>query len=263
MKTLEIQEKEGVVVSKTSGFKKYKNYLSEIIKSDNLQTKIESIRKKYKDFIKQDIPELNKTKSPEESSVFFEKINSNGRKNIEICRDFVNEMSNLCEYISEYYKVPNLRLLEIIEHYIIYNEIEIRIKYTDAYSFNMLTLFDVLKSLDNYKQKYKKIQLKHFKTYPIAILLSPYASENDIIDYIKKVYMINIKPLQEQYIDKKIKFGKIRKKNSDKEKRNNFIYKNKELPIKEIRKLVTKEFKEYLDDGHIGKIISLEKKKRN
>jgi hypothetical protein len=44
--------------------------------------------------------------------------------------------------------------------------------------------------------------------------------------------------------------------------RNDLIYKNRHLPRKEIMQMVSKKFGKTLDYGHISKIISLEKKRR-
>ena len=44
--------------------------------------------------------------------------------------------------------------------------------------------------------------------------------------------------------------------------RNDLIYKNRHLPRKEIMQMVSKKFGKILDYGHISKIISLEKKRR-
>lgn len=99
-------------------------------------------------------------------------------------------------------------------------------------------------------------------SHPIIIRVSPYASQTEIIDYIKKTYTKYIKPIQERYVDEDVYLGKVRKKKQSVQKRNDFIYENREFPRKKIMSLVAGKFKEYLDVGHIGKIIYLEKKKR-
>lgn len=96
--------------------------------------------------------------------------------------------------------------------------------------------------------------------YPIILRISQYASERDIIDYIKKIYSIYIKPIQEKYKDDEILLGKIKSKNQKVQERNKFILDNKEKPLKEIRHLLAQK-EIYLDDGLIGKIISNHNKK--
>lgn len=99
-------------------------------------------------------------------------------------------------------------------------------------------------------------------TYPVVLRISPYASKRDILDYVKKMYKHSIAPRQEKYRRDDIKLGKIKQKNPEIQKRNHFIYENRDKPRKEIASLVAERFDEYLDVGHISKIISLEKKKR-
>jgi hypothetical protein len=53
-----------------------------------------------------------------------------------------------------------------------------------------------------------------FETKPIAILISPYASKTDIIDYVRKTYSTDIKPLQESYRDPKVKIDKTRNRDA-------------------------------------------------
>lgn len=99
-------------------------------------------------------------------------------------------------------------------------------------------------------------------SHPVIIRVSPYASQREIIDYIKKSYNHHIRPIQERYQDEDVSIGKVRKKKEKIQTRNKFIYEHKHLPRKEIMQLVTDTFDEVLDYGHIGKIISLEIKKR-
>lgn len=97
--------------------------------------------------------------------------------------------------------------------------------------------------------------------FPLALRISPYATQRDLIDYIKVLYKDTIKPMQDKYLDKEVKIGKFRSKKEHIKKRNAFIIKNQHLPAKEIGSLVAKEFDEYLDYALISKIIYLSKRK--
>ena len=108
----------------------------------------------------------------------------------------------------------------------------------------------------------KEIQQADNEIYPLAIRLSPYASERDIIDYVKKNYAFTIAPAQKSYQKSGVPIGKLRKKDQKREERNEFIYQNRRLTGKELMGLVNDKFGEVLDYGHIRKIISLENKKR-
>jgi hypothetical protein len=69
--------------------------------------------------------------------------------------------------------------------------------------------------------------------------------------------------MQKKYKGKGMVLGKIRRKDSEIQERNSFIYENKDLPRKVIAQLVNKKYKkETLDYSSIGKIISREEKKR-
>jgi len=97
-----------------------------------------------------------------------------------------------------------------------------------------------------------------FKQFPMSIAIHPDASQRDIIDFIKQNWDA-IQHLQDKYRDqeKSIRNTKINN-HPEIEKRNQIILKNRNLPAKQIRKLLA-EKGYYLDDGHILKIKSLSK----
>jgi hypothetical protein len=103
--------------------------------------------------------------------------------------------------------------------------------------------------------------LKENQHFPVIIKISPYASQRDIVDYIRTMYPF-IEHFQEKYKSRDIKIGKQRKRNPDIQERDNFIYKNRHKPRKEIGKLLKDKYNNYLDQGEIGKIISREIKSR-
>lgn len=108
--------------------------------------------------------------------------------------------------------------------------------------------------VDSMKQK--------VRDYPISIKIHPEASQRDVIDFIKANWQA-ISQLQEDHRDPvqpAVKYGRI-KVNQKNQERNQLIYDNKDLPTNEIRHLLS-ERGWFLDDGHIRKIISLEKQKR-
>lgn len=102
--------------------------------------------------------------------------------------------------------------------------------------------------------------------YPIALRIHPEASQRDIVEYIKK-HWLEIKFYQDQYVskNKKASFKNSKtKENPWKKERRDYIYENRHLLRKKIMELVTTKFGPHrnIDQGHIGKIISLEKKRR-
>lgn len=100
-----------------------------------------------------------------------------------------------------------------------------------------------------------------YRNYPVVLKLHPDISQRDLADYIKKNWSEIHRHLSD-YKDKDSKMGKFKTRNVSKKKRNDFIYNNRELPRKQIKEMVEKEFNEVLDYEYIGKIISEERKRR-
>ncbi len=102
--------------------------------------------------------------------------------------------------------------------------------------------------------------------FPVTIEINPYASQRQILDFIKISYTNEIKPILMKYRSEKSKVRKFKSKNTDIQKRNEFIYKNQNLPRKELISAVKEKFgkqlSESIDQGSIGKIVFLENKKR-
>lgn len=97
-------------------------------------------------------------------------------------------------------------------------------------------------------------------SYPVAIRISPFVSRRDLEDFVDKFFANTIKPLQEKYKNNELRIGKARSKKN--RSRDDFIYKNKKLPRRDISELVWKKY-DPMDVGEIGKVISNEGKKRN
>ena len=107
------------------------------------------------------------------------------------------------------------------------------------------------------KHKYGKTHIDNeLSAYPLAIKISPYASERVIRDFITKEFKTSIHPLQLKYSNPKIKLGKLRAKDPAVTKRNQLIWSLRDLPRIEIRRAVRKQTGEFLDEGTVNKIIS-------
>jgi hypothetical protein len=94
-------------------------------------------------------------------------------------------------------------------------------------------------------------------THPIGILIHPYMTQRDLVDAIKKLYKLQIEPIQKRYQKDKIMLGKARKKSNWAEERNKFIYENRiGKTKKEIISLVYEKFGgNLMDETYINKII--------
>ena len=144
--------------------------------------------------------------------------------------------------------------LEFMMTYVTDNE------FIEEFIGNMLFIEDIVDAKESLSNESNSITDEKF---PVVIRVSPYASERDILDYVKKMYSVFILPIQERY-KKQTTLGKVKNKRQFIQDRNDYIYENRHLPRKEIMRLVTDKFGgEYsIDYGYIGKIISLESKKR-
>ena len=101
--------------------------------------------------------------------------------------------------------------------------------------------------------------------FPIAVRISPQATQRDIIDFVEK-HAFFIKQMQEHHL-KEVhgqKIGKVKKKDPKIAERNDFIYEHRHLSRKEIMHALADNFGPdgIIDYGHISKVISLEKKRR-
>lgn len=102
------------------------------------------------------------------------------------------------------------------------------------------------------------------KDYPVFIKISPYASQRDLMDFIKKNWPFVSFSLN-RYKNNGVRLGKTRTKNEIIKKRNKLIVDNRELKIKEIVKIVnsnTDNPDEVVDEGLVGKILSIDRKRR-
>ena len=102
------------------------------------------------------------------------------------------------------------------------------------------------------------------RAYPVVVRISPYASLRDIQALVASMYSDQIRPIQEKYAVESVKIGKIREKDATVQERNRFIYEHRDLPRKELMRLVNDKFvsKNPLDYAYIAKIILTETKKR-
>lgn len=154
----------------------------------------------------------------------------------------------------------------VLEYYILYGSIEPFIRFG---SVNIAQIFDLQ---EIFYDDYKRInpfssrigELENTQgELPIVILINPYMSQRDILDFIKKTYKDWIEPIQKDYKNENTPLGRARRKSSFVKKRNEFIFKNKNKPASEIVSLVNSKFGQLLDYTYINKIIRDEESRRN
>lgn len=243
------QEKEDAL-SSTKGYKKLWNYFIQITKSDFFINTTKELRLKYK--IPEDGFEKPNIKlNPETRCVLTEEWTyyTNDKK----WGAYKEDIKKICKR----YHLHYMDWFDILSNYLMYNELKIP---KSSNSFNLCLASDLVQEKkESFGKEYKE---SDDMAFPIAIRISPYASQRDIVDFIKKSYNYLILPDQMKYRDSDIKIGREKTKDEKIQKRNQFIYNHRHLPRKKIADLLVEEFKDNLDYGHIGKIISLENKKR-
>ena len=219
------------------------SYVEEVISSDNFQSLVSEIRKKYS------IPEGGFPKKIDSDSFQEHWISDKGKKYEQYEKDV--------DKISKKYSLPERDGRAFFNNYIFFNKKDFDF---EPSGFNVCMISHV-DGENEYSAEERKMQEKLF---PVLIKISPYASLRAILEYIKATYNFPIKSMQEYYKEDGVKLGKFKKKKSFVQERNEFIYQNKHLPKSEIMKLVSKKFggENIIDMAYITRIIALEKKKR-
>ncbi len=237
-------EKWMMALEGSSGHKKVVNYVRALVDTQEFKDFVDQIRKKYKipvDGFKDEQRTVPPTEWP--------------YRHTETNRAFSRELSRFAQK----HHLHHLDGEEVIAHYVFYNEL---VFYSSPNSYNLCTVSDI--PLEKEEPFSKETQEDDDRLFPVAIRVSPYASQRDILDFVKRAYKHEIAPTQATYKEKNVTLGKCKRRKEDIRKRNDLIYKNRHLPRKEIMHLLTDKYgsDNTLDYAYIGKIISLEKKRR-
>ncbi len=93
--------------------------------------------------------------------------------------------------------------------------------------------------------------------FPVGIFVSPYASQRDIVDYVKERYSQEIEPLLVKHREKDSLIGRVRARSESIAVRDAFICKHKDLPASKLAHLVYEKYGgKLLDYTYISKIIA-------
>lgn len=240
------------------GAEKIATYLEDFLKSDFVMQNIKSLRKEI------GIPaEGFPMKDPFIDNAYSAYINSE-KYTAKILLSF--------QKIKDF--IPELRMSELYDVlylYLLFDASEARILKPFFYWNNLCKIADAKEEWEscieeNYFHIDKLLDMIEHEngTHPIHLRINPYASQNDVTDFIKKHWDI-IEDRQKRHRISHIKLGKTRSRNPEIQKRNQFIYTHRNLPRKELSELVAKEFSKEIsntiDQGSVGKIISIKKKK--
>lgn len=101
------------------------------------------------------------------------------------------------------------------------------------------------------------------QTFPAALYISPYASERDVIDYIKKVFKPEVERIQIAHRKPDVSIGKTRMRKAAVRKRNESMHKIRTSSDKKIVRMVREDHPDaLLKPSSINKTLSREKKRR-
>ena len=242
------------------GVNKLLNYFYDFFDNKDFQQKVMELRNKYKIPLNGFPINKNIGKDFQISSLFYRPKENDFLKDKNNFKNFNLELKNILSK----FELNNLTFKSAFRFYIFHNELPDKSNLNFLVFKNVCNLIDVKEQLAEFEgaDPYQILDIlgNEASKYPISIKLSPYATNRDILDYVKKMYPI-IKNLQNKYKIPESKVGRIKKKDPYIKKRNDLIYRNMGKPRKLIRSMIKGSFEE-IDETYISKIISNEKKRR-
>lgn len=247
--------------------KKLLNYTDRFIDSDSFQKQIKSIRKIF-GLPTNGFSMPKKLKEKLINSVFAysayyfptqfrdKKINDLKRINLAI------------EVLIENFPIKDTQIKTIFRIYLFYN-VKLYEIMDRPNEVNLCRIEDIKDEIKAYSsitssKEVLKILNKNFNEYPVVLKLHPSISRRDLEAYVKD-YWHTIAFYLDFHKNQNAKLGKIKTRNPLIKKRDEFIYKNRKMDRKKLSNLVSSRFPEIsnsIDLGSIGKIISLERKRR-
>ncbi len=170
---------------------------------------------------------------------------------------------NTCMAFTGQQGITSMIIASILRYYLIFNKIiDAPLRYSSEH--DDLFRIDHLPSELSWYSETDHTLLKHMyahfheisKTHPVALFINPEATQNQLKDFISR----NWKDIVAYRDTTKTLLNGIRTKK--KQQINDRIYELRELSLSQIRKQLA-DTGVFLDDGHIGKIRQIEKRKRS
>ncbi|MFA6897139.1 MAG: hypothetical protein WCQ96_02560 [Patescibacteria group bacterium] len=254
-------------ISKTK--RKLINYLDRFIDSDEFQNNIKILRKEFcipkKGF---KLSKRKRTKIFKENlltDLFYIMYIAEESKDNKNEIKFLNDINKSLERVIQADFPYSSSLLFIFKIYLFYNERIYEVLEVGIQSSDLCEVVDVIEDIEDLNAfdfiGVLGLLRRSYEDFPIAIRIHPNVTQRDLIDYIENNWL-KINHLLRKYRKEESSLGKLRARDASKKKMYDFIYENRRLPEKKIFRLVSEKFDKELDFGHIGKIISLEKKRR-
>lgn len=256
---------------------RFYNYILDLIETDFFQGQIQSLRKKF-GIPSEGYKQTNKlwVCPPEEWC----------KKQGEKLQDKHCELQLEIWGLASYYEINKLIAPHPFEDYLFYNELNPRDENEDWDSFwSLFCITDkyaleknVLRNAadvtevneSDIQKRYKNQLMRMIRDYPlanhpVAILVHPFASEREIVQYIKAEFKKTIEPLQEKYRRDETSLYRIkslRAKDPKIRQRDNFIYKHRKQNSTVIKEKLKNELGINLGPEEISAIKSREIKRR-
>ncbi len=247
---------------KSQSHQKLLNFLDEFLDSEYFQDEVKRLRtklnipaqgltinKELEDDLNKIYPVYNYFKLPKE-------LEGKGR-------NILKELNLAIGKISKKITISDLNIRYFIRTYILYGRKIFNI-INHLTESDLAQIEDFYQLLQEYPDEFTVDRIRGlFKYYPVVIKLHPAITQRDLIDYIK-VQWPQIEYNLSQHRSAESHLGKIKKKKASIKERNRFIWENSHLPRKEIMRLLYDKYgpNTNVDYAYIGKIISLEKRKR-
>ncbi len=229
---------------KGEGFRAANNYLRDLIKREEFIGTMLQMRTRYR-------ISPHGFKAPETGSWPDPPLDWSYYGDPKIHEEIRQKLHKLC--VENF--LPPRDWLEVLRMVLFYNEILYTLR---PNSYNLCFVSD-----GKYDAHGRETAAEDMESFPVALHISPYASKRSILKYVEDFYKTEIAPLQEKRKDPKSEMRKHKSKKLAVEKRNNLIYQNQRMPRKKLIAMVSSQFPEIrVDQGEIGKIISLENKRR-
>ncbi len=227
------------------GHAKIFNFFQHIIRKEEFLSDVQRVRKQFR------IPSEGLDFDPEllQGSFSFPshlKLTVSQKENFLALMTWLAEKNRMG--VMENFKIP-------LAYFVLYDTVVLPEYY------DLCAIQNMRSDKDEPVRRYGEI-LYSDKTHPIALRISPNASQRDILDYVQYNYKTQIKPLQRLYKEKTSELGEKRKKKSESLFVADFIWEYRTLPAKKIMELLADKHKIYRDMGEIDKIKSLERKNR-
>ncbi len=233
---------------KTSGFAKLWWYFLAITESGEFNKKIKKIR------VAHGIPKdgYSHPDKGEWTHPPFEWKAQKDRDRLPARSRVQQDLNSLCV---EYSLLPR-DWTSLMEDYLFYDHVLFS---AEPHARNLCFMSDAVTGTDLLGHK---IDQTHRQAYPLLIHISPYASERDILDFIRKTFNPEMARILTQYKKSDVKIGKYRKRNQTVRERNQLLKENSSGSNKRLAKTVGEKFPEKpLKVSSISKTIAREKKR--